>query len=70
MEDSTQGWTQLGLFFPKSGHFFRFSKKGRGGLPYPLPLAARLQPTVIAKLRQPKLCRFESSYTNDSLNVN
>ena len=21
-EDSTQEWTQLGLFFPKSGHFF------------------------------------------------
>ena len=25
MEDSTQEWTQLGLFSPKSGHFFRFS---------------------------------------------
>ena len=24
MEDSSQGWTQLGPFFPKSGHFFRF----------------------------------------------
>ena len=39
MEDSTQGWTQLGPFFPKSGHFFRFWKKGRVGL---LPLVACL----------------------------
>ena len=31
MEDSSQGWTQLGPFFLKSGHFFRFSIKGRGG---------------------------------------
>ena len=31
MEDSSQGWTQLGPFFPKSGHFFRF--------PHPLPPA-------------------------------
>ena len=23
MEDSSQGWTQLGPFFPKSGYFFR-----------------------------------------------
>ena len=37
MEDSNQVWTQLGPFFPKSGHFFRFSKKGRGGLPAPPP---------------------------------
>ena len=33
MEDLTQVWTQLGSFFPKSGHFSRFSKKGRGGSP-------------------------------------
>ena len=33
MEDLAKGWTQLGPFFSKSGHFFRFSKKGRGGLP-------------------------------------
>ena len=37
MEDSTQGWTQVGPFTPKSGHFFRFSKKGRGGLSPSLP---------------------------------
>ena len=42
MEDWTQEWTQLGLFFPKLGHFFRFSKKGRGGLLPSLPLVARL----------------------------
>ena len=41
MEDSTQGWTQLRTFFPKSVHFFGFSKKGREGLPPP-PLVARL----------------------------
>ena len=41
MEDSTQGWTQLGPFFPKSGPFFRFSKKGRGGLLSLLPSCAR-----------------------------
>ena len=34
MEDLTQIETQLGpLFFPKSGYFFLFSKKGREGLP-------------------------------------
>ena len=33
MENSTQKWTQLELFFPKSGHFFHFSKKCQGGLP-------------------------------------
>ena len=37
MEDSNQVWTQLGPFFPKSGHVFRFSKKGRGGLPAHTP---------------------------------
>ena len=43
IEDSTQGWTQLGSFFPNSGHFFRFSKKGWGvGLPFP-PLVAGLE---------------------------
>ena len=42
MEDSTQGWTQLGPFFPKSGHFFQFSKKGRGDPPPTYPLVACL----------------------------
>ena len=37
MEDSTQGWTQLGPFFQNWGTFFRFSKKGTGGLPPPPP---------------------------------
>ena len=32
MGDSTQGWAQLESFFPKSGHFSRFSKKDRGDL--------------------------------------
>ena len=42
MEDSSQGWIQLGPFFPKSGHFFQFSKMGKGR-PHPLrPLVARL----------------------------
>ena len=33
MENWTKRWIQSGPFFPKSGHFFRFSKKRRGGLP-------------------------------------
>ena len=32
MELSTHGWTQLVHFFPKSGYFFRFSKKSRGDI--------------------------------------
>ena len=41
MEDSTQRWTKLGLFFQKSGHFSRFSKKGReASFPFPLPTCA------------------------------
>ena len=32
MENLTQRWIQSGTFFTKSGHFFLFSKKGRGGL--------------------------------------
>ena len=35
MENVTQGWTQSGRFFPKSGHFFWLSKQGGGGLPPP-----------------------------------
>ena len=35
MEDSTQGYTQLGPFFQNQGTFFRFSKKGIVGLPPP-----------------------------------
>ena len=44
MEDLTQEWTQLGPFFPKSGHFFRLSKKGQGRPPphSSLPLVVRL----------------------------
>ena len=38
MEDSTQGWTQLEPFFPKSGQFFWFSKKGSGGVALLPPL--------------------------------
>ena len=43
IEYLTPKWTQSGSFSEKSQHFFRFSKKGRGGLPPPsLPLVARL----------------------------
>ena len=42
MEDSIQGWTQLGPLSHKSRHFFRFSKKGRGGFPT-FPLVVRLK---------------------------
>ena len=41
IEYLTQRWTLSGPFSEKSRHFFRFSKKGRGGLPLP-PLAAHL----------------------------
>ena len=34
MEYLTQKMVTIRVFFPKSGHFSRFSKKGRGGLPY------------------------------------
>ena len=45
LEDLTQGWTELGHFFPKSGHFFWFSKKIMEGFPsLPPPLVARLKP--------------------------
>ena len=33
MANLTKGWTHSGHFFPKSGHFFWFLKKDRGGLP-------------------------------------
>ena len=36
IEYLTQRWTLSGSFSEKSQHFFRFSKKGRGGLPPPL----------------------------------
>ena len=37
MEDSTQGWTMT-VYFPKSRHFFRFSKKaGEACIPPPPP---------------------------------
>ena len=45
MKDSNQGCTQLGPFSPKSGHFFRFSKKGRGGLPPTNPSCAWIYST-------------------------
>ena len=41
MEISTHGWTLSGPFFPKSGDFLWFLKKG-GGDPPP-PLVARLK---------------------------
>ena len=37
MENLTQRWAQSGPFFPKSGHYFRFSK--RTGEASPLPLS-------------------------------
>ena len=35
MESLTQRWTQSGLFFLKSGHFFRFSKRVGEASPVP-----------------------------------
>ena len=54
MEDSTQGWTMT-VCFPKSRHFFQFSKKaGEASTPLPLPLVAQLRRVVWIKL----LCNF------------
>ena len=45
IENLTQRWMQSGLFPPKkSGHFFRFSRKGKGGL-LPLPSCAPVSVT-------------------------
>ena len=52
MEDSTQVWTQLGPFFQNQGTYFRFLKKGRGGLPPILPSCA---PEYISPLSVPSL---------------
>ena len=47
MEDITQEWTQLGSFFPKSRHFFRFSRKRRGGIRPPRPSCALVKTNLI-----------------------
>ena len=52
MEDLTQEWTQLRPFFPKSGHFFRFSNKGKGGLPPPPSSCAPEIPDINIKKRR------------------
>ena len=41
MKNLPQRWTQPGPFFPKSGHFFRFSKRIGEASPLP-PLVPRL----------------------------
>ena len=33
MENVIKRWVKSQSFFPKPGHFFRFSKKGKRGLP-------------------------------------
>ena len=41
MEDSTQGWTQLGLFFQNQDTFFDFLKRaGEASLPFLSPSCA------------------------------
>ena len=35
MDDSTQGWSELGPFFPKSGNVFSIFKTGQGTPPPP-----------------------------------
>ena len=55
MESSTPKWTQSGSFFPKSGHFFRFSKRAREVSPLPLscvPLSVAEYPSI--SLNMPK----------------
>ena len=39
IENLTRKWTKLGTFFQKSGHYSRFKKKGRSGLPRSPPLS-------------------------------
>ena len=39
MENLTQRWAQSGPFFPKSGHYFRFSKGTGEASPLPLSCA-------------------------------
>ena len=39
MKNLTQRWTQLWSFFPKSEHFFKFSKKAGEASPLPLSWA-------------------------------
>ena len=46
MEESSQGWTQLGPFFPRSGHFFSIFKQEQGRSPPP-HLFARLGRSII-----------------------
>ena len=55
------GWTQSGHFFLKSGHFFWFSKKGRGGLHPSHPLLAHLPRNINHSAfppRSTKLCNM------------
>ena len=61
MVNLTWGWTQSGPFFLKSGHFFWFSKKGRGDLPFSPPLVAHLQRNINHSAflpRSTKLCNM------------
>ena len=39
MENLTQWWIQSGPFFPKSGHFFRFSKRAGEASPSCMPVS-------------------------------
>ena len=64
MENLTQRWTQSGPFFPKSGHFFRFSK--RAGEASPLPPSCA--PVIVAEyalisLNMPK-CLIMAPYAS------
>ena len=55
MDNLTQGWTQPGPFFEKSGDFNWFSKKGRGSLPHsPLVLCLWVWPNIHLNMNVPK----------------
>ena len=69
IEDSTQGWTMT-VFFSKSRHFFRFSKKaGEASIPSPPPSSCAPAKCGLNKVAlQLSLCNFQSIKSPVELN--
>ena len=69
MEDSTQGWTMT-VFFSKSRHFSRFSKKkGEASVPSPPPPSCAPAKCGLSKVAlQLSLCNFQSIKSPVELN--
>ena len=53
VKNLTQRWTESGLFFEKSGHFFRFSQSAGEASPLP-PSCAPVSVTESISLNMPK----------------